>query len=102
LEQVFITSVVLGELYVGIHRISNKAKHLKKLESFLSVCTVLNVDSATAQHFGQTVAALYKKGKPIPTNDVWIAASAQQHNLPLMTNDKHFKEVEGLTFAGTI
>lgn len=99
LEQVFITSVILGELYVGIFRISNKAKHLKKLENFLSLCTILNIDSTTSQLFGQTVAALYKKGKPIPTNDVWIAASAQQHNLPLMTNDKHFKEIEDLSIV---
>jgi predicted nucleic acid-binding protein len=64
LEQVFTTSIVLGELYVGINRISNKVKHFKKLESFLSLCTVLHVDSVTAQYFGQTVAALYKKGNP--------------------------------------
>lgn len=96
LEQVFTTSVVLGELYVGINRISNKAKHLKKLDNFMKLCTVLHVDSITAQYFGETVVSLYKKGKPIPTNDVWIAASAQQYNLPLLTNDKHFNEIDGL------
>lgn len=97
LQQVCITSVVLGELYIGINRVINKSKHLKKLNSFLQLCMVLDVDAETAKHFGEIVAELYKKGKPIPTNDVWIAASARQYDLTLITRDKHFEEVAGLS-----
>lgn len=43
-----------------------------------------------------TIAALYKKGKPLPINDVWIAASAIQHDLTLVTRDKHFNEISNL------
>ena len=96
LEQIFITAVMLGELYVGIYRIDNRAVHLKKLENFLKLCTVLDIDNNTAIRFGQIIASLYKKGKPIPTNDAWIAASALQHHLPLLTNDKHFSHIKGL------
>ena len=57
---------------------------------------ILNADENTAQFYGSIVASLYKKGKPIPINDVWIAAIALQHGLTLVTRDKHFSEIEGL------
>jgi len=43
--------------------------------------------------------ALLAKGRPIPENDVWIAALARQHDLVLVTRDEHFAEVDGLTLA---
>jgi tRNA(fMet)-specific endonuclease VapC len=91
-----ISSVVLGELYTGINRVRNKARHLKKLNDFLKLCTVLGTDSTTAKQYGAIIATLYKKGKPIPTNDVWIAATAMQHNLIVVSRDKHFAEITGL------
>ena len=96
LPEFYISTVVLGELYVGINRVVNKAKHIKKLNEFLKLCIVLDADSATAKHYGASIAHLYKKGKPIPTNDVWIASVALQHKLTLVTMDKHFNEIEGL------
>jgi tRNA(fMet)-specific endonuclease VapC len=92
----YLPSIVLGELYTGVNRVSNKGKHLKKLTDFLELCTVLNIDGLTAKYYGETIAALYKKGKPIPTNDVWIAALALQHGFRLITTDGHFKEINGL------
>lgn len=92
----YISSIVLGELYVGINRVANKSKHLTKLHSFLELCIVLEIDNITAEFFGEITAALYKKGKPIPTNDIWIAATAKQHNLKLISRDKHFTEVDGI------
>lgn len=96
LQGFYISTIVLGELYIGINRVANKAKHAKKLESFLQLCSVLVADNMTAQHYGEIVAGLYKKGKPIPTNDIWIAATAIQHDLTLISRDKHFKEIEVL------
>lgn len=95
-ETIYLPSIVLGELYTGINRVANKVKHLKKLNDFLQLCTIINIDSSTAKYYGETVAILYKKGKPIPTNDVWIAALALQHDFTLITNDGHFKEIPGL------
>ncbi len=92
-----ISSIVLGELYIGINRVLNKSKHLKKLEAFVSLCNVVGVDAVTAQHYGEITAELFKKGKPIPSNDIWIAATAKQHNLILVTRDKHFNDVQDLT-----
>ena len=95
-ETIFMPSVVLGELYTGINRVSNKSKHLKMLTDFLQLCKVVNIDSNTAKFYGETMAALHKKGTPIPTNDVWIAAIALQNNFTLITNDNHSKEVANL------
>jgi tRNA(fMet)-specific endonuclease VapC len=96
LPDFYISSRVLGELYVGINRVANKTKHLQKLFAFLQACTVFDVDQTTAQFFGEIAAALYKKGKPIPTNDIWIAATVRQHNLVLISRDRHFREVDNI------
>ncbi len=96
LDDFYISSVVLGELYIGINRVINKTRHLKKLSDFLTLCTVINIDSLTAEYYGEITATLYKKGKPIPSNDIWIAAVAKQHNLLLITRDKHFEEIDNL------
>ena len=96
LSDFYISAVVAGELFIGINRVTNKSKHLKKLNDFLELCSVLNTDIITAQYYGEIVAALYKKGKPLPINDLWIAAAALQHNLIFVTRDKHFNEIKGL------
>lgn len=96
LPEFYIPSIVLGELYIGVNRVANKAKHLKKVNDFLKLCKVLDVDSTTAVYYGELIAALFKKGKPLPLNDVWIAAVALQHNLTLVTRDKHFNEIANL------
>lgn len=81
---------------MGVNRVSNKARHLKKFQSFLELCIVLPVDDTTAEYFGQIMASLFKKGKPIPTNDVWIAATAKQHGLSLVSKDAHFALIDDL------
>ena len=96
LPEFYISAVVPGELYIGVNRVENKAKHLKKLNEFLELCSVLNIDSVTAKYYEEAIAALYKKGKQLPVNDVWIAATALQHNLTLVTRDHHFNEIEEL------
>ncbi|HUZ60522.1 MAG TPA: type II toxin-antitoxin system VapC family toxin [Hanamia sp.] len=95
-EVLYLPCIVLGELYTGVNRVVDKPKHLKMLTDFLKFCTIVNIDGITAKYYGEMIASLHKKGKPIPTNDVWIAAIALQHGLTLITNDKHFKEVPEL------
>lgn len=99
-DQLYISTIVLGELYVGVNQVTNRVKHLKKVQDFIAFCTVLDVDQQTAEHFGEIMAGLRKKGKPIPTNDIWIAASAKQHSLQLVSRDKHFLEVTDLSVVG--
>ena len=79
----YISSIALGELYIGINRVSNRARHLKKLTDILKLTTILNIDEETDKIYGLIFADLYKLSKPIPTNDVWIAAIAIQYSLIL-------------------
>jgi Predicted nucleic acid-binding protein, contains PIN domain len=98
-QTVYIPAAVLGELYLGAYRSANEQKHLQQVKGFLMRCTVLNADHGTAENYGRVKSALLKKGKPIPENDIWIAATALQHQLPLYTQDKHFGEVSGITLV---
>ena len=92
----YVSVVVLGELQVGVNRATNKQKNLDMLNSFMELATIIDIDETTTLHYGEIIADLYNKGKPIPTNDVWIAATAKQHKLTLITNDKHFDHISSL------
>ncbi|MFD2287718.1 PIN domain-containing protein [Pedobacter petrophilus] len=61
-----------------------------------SRCNVLIADDETANHYALIKTALLQKGKPIPENDMWIAAVSKQFDLKLHTKDKHFKEIDSL------
>jgi tRNA(fMet)-specific endonuclease VapC len=98
-ETVYIPAAVLGELYLGAYRSDNEQKHIKQIKDFLLRCTVLVADNITAENYALVKTALLKKGKPIPENDIWIAATAVQHKLILYTNDKHLNEVDGIVFV---
>ena len=58
---------------------------------------VLACDAETAQHYGQIKNRLRAKGRPLPENDIWIAALALQHGLILVSRDAHFNEIAGLS-----
>lgn len=91
-----IPIIVLGEMLYGAYLVDFRAKALRQTEEFLQVCAVLVLNEETAHHYGRIHARLHKAGKPIQQNDIWIAAVALAHNLPLAIRDKHFENVEGL------
>jgi tRNA(fMet)-specific endonuclease VapC len=95
-SEVYITPVVLVELYFGAYRSASPEKHLRKINIATHKSRLLLIDAGTAEIFVTIKLALFAKGNPIPENDIWIAAAAIQHQLPLFTNDGHFREVEGL------
>ena len=96
LNSFYLPAVVVGELYTGVFSSSHESKHLKKLRDFLSLATIIEINDETAEHYGKIASDLRKKGRPIPTNDIWIAAIAKQYELPLITKDKHFKEIKSI------
>lgn len=98
-KKAYISAIVLGELYVGVNRVSSAVKHLKMLQDFLNLCEIINADYETARIYGSISAKLLQKGKPIPTNDIWIAATAIQHDFTLITSDSHFIEIEDLKIS---
>ena len=77
----------------------NPAKHINQVKTFIENCTILNPDIQTGILYGQIKANLRSKGRPIPENDIWIAAAAAQHGLPILTTDNHFKEIAEIDLA---
>lgn len=100
MEEIYVPVTVIGELYYGAYRSSNSQKHINQVQSFLVNCKILLPDPRTGEVYGQIKAVLMSKGKPLPENDIWIAAMALEYQLPLFTTDKHFTEIEGLSLIG--
>ena len=92
---VFLTPVVVGELLYGFVGGALERQNRAFLREFLSAdrVGVLAIDEDTAERYAVIRKHLRSQGSPIPANDVWIAASAAQHGLVLMTLDSHFKSV---------
>jgi tRNA(fMet)-specific endonuclease VapC len=95
-EEVFIPSIVFGELYFGVRKSGRIRQNLKKIDELAFNSAVLACDLGTAREYGEIKGTLQEKGRPIPENDIWIAAIARQHELTLVTRDEHFKEVKHL------
>jgi len=73
------------------------AKNLKRIEAFIASNIILACDAVSAFHYGNIKEQLRQKGKPIPENDIWIAAIALQYDNILVSRDEHFSAVPGLT-----
>lgn len=93
---VLISAVVLGELYFGAQNSSRLNKHLRQINRFLTRVAVLESNAETAYEYGLIRSELQSKGRPLPENDIWIAATARQHDFTLVSRDQHFAEVENL------
>ena len=94
--EVFIPSIVLGELYYGARKSKRVGENLERIDEFAVGSAVLGCDTETARRYGEVKNELRQKGKPIPENDIWIAAITIQHDLTLVARDAHFGEVDGL------
>jgi tRNA(fMet)-specific endonuclease VapC len=94
-ETVAVSPVVLGELYSGFRAGTRWAENTAQLTQFLSKPSVrvLSITEETALRYAEVDVYLRKKGRPIPRNDVWIAATAMEHGLQLLTLDGHFREI---------
>ena len=95
-DHIFISSIVLGELYFGACKSAHPDQNVRRVEELISANAVLVCDAVTAAHYGRIKKALREKGRPLPENDIWIAALAQQHGLTVISRDQHFKEIESL------
>jgi len=95
---VVMSVVVLGELLYGFHHGSQLERNLRELREFVSspYVEVQNASWVTADRFGRVAAQLRRSGRPIPTNDIWIAAHALETGGELLTFDRHFERVEGI------
>jgi len=92
--EVFIPIIAVGELYYGAAFSMNVQKNIKEIEKLISKYNVLLIDEDTSIHYGNIKTALRKIGKPIPENDIWIAAIALRYGLIVVTRDNHFKLID--------
>lgn len=92
----FIPATVIGELFYGARKSGRPEENCRWIEQFAADNVILPCDAETARLYGEAKNSLRKKGYPIPENDIWIAATALQHGLILVSRDVHFAEVEGL------
>jgi len=97
-EEIFISTVMIGELFAAFQGGKKSAQNKEDLKSFLNKdgIKIINVTIETAEIFGELKAELRNKGKMIPLNDIWIAAHTIETGSKLITFDSHFKEINGL------
>ena len=97
-ETVYVPFVVVAELRAGFRCGTVSRKNEQVLTKFLENrrVRVLYADDMTTQCYADVYSQVRAQGTPIPTNDIWIAALAIQHSLPLYTRDDHFKNVRQL------
>lgn len=98
LDYIGIDVTVLAELYSGFKYGKKEKQNRRELEHFINTSRVhlFHHDNITAEFYSDIYLNLRKKGQPIPTNDIWIAATAMQHGLALLTFDSHFSNIDGL------
>lgn len=94
-DSIFLTPVVLAELRVGFLGGSRRAENERLLERFLEPARVrvAAIDGETAVRYAEILRYLKHQGTPVPTNDLWIAASAMQLGLVIVTTEAHFSRI---------
>ena len=98
--ETFVPIVAIGELLYGARSSARPDSNLAHIEQFAAAHALLVCDLETARHYSHIKAALRIRGRPIPENDVWVAALAKRHGLTLAARDAHFREVDGLSLLG--
>ena len=96
LTEILLPAPVIGELRYGALNSRRVADNLASVERLVSRCRVLDITALTAVTYARLRLTLKQAGKPIPENDLWIAALCVEHRVPLATLDRHFDAVEGL------
>jgi tRNA(fMet)-specific endonuclease VapC len=91
-----LPTVVLGEYFYGISQSRRRATYETWLRTNLQLFDVLPIIEGTAESYSEIRRELKTAGRPIPTNDLWIAALARQHQMRLVTRDLHFRAIRGL------
>jgi predicted nucleic acid-binding protein len=94
-DEIFLNPIILGELFAGFAIGGTEKKNKVLLQEFLSSprVKVIDVDEETSERYATIINYLREKGTPIPTNDIWIAASAMQYGLKVLTIDSHYLKV---------
>ncbi|MBI5482618.1 MAG: PIN domain-containing protein [Deltaproteobacteria bacterium] len=91
---------VLGELLYGARTSGRAAENERGVWSMAERCEVAPADGAVAARYAAVRAELKARGRPVPENDLWIAAICLERGVPLLTSDCHFLWVPDLDVRG--
>lgn len=94
--EIFIPSIVAGELFYGAFCSQRITENINKIQQLIDNTGIIDCDLQIARQYGEIKSALKTKGRPLPENDIWIAAMAMRHSLNLVSRDQHFQYIEGL------
>jgi tRNA(fMet)-specific endonuclease VapC len=94
-DEINLNPVVMGELLAGFMKGRRAAQNREILQEFMGSPRVrlMAIDEETSERYAAIFNYLREKGTPIPTNDLWIAATAMQFGLRVVTTDRHFQQV---------
>jgi tRNA(fMet)-specific endonuclease VapC len=95
-ERIALPVIVLGEYRLGIAQSRKRDVYEAWLREWIATVEVLEISEEATRHYASIGLELKKAGKPIPTNDLWIAALCRQHSLSLLSRDRHFDAVAGI------
>lgn len=95
-KELYLPVTALGELWYGVEHAGNPRRAKEVLESFLIKPIIIYPDDETARVYGRLKQHLANAGTPVPENDLWIAATAQRHQLRLYHRDAHYAKLDGV------
>jgi tRNA(fMet)-specific endonuclease VapC len=95
-DEIILAAAVLGELRYGALNSGAPERNLARVDEIAVLCAFAPVDVTVVQRYAEIRAALKRSGRPIPENDIWIAATAQAHGAVVLTDDAHFEQIADL------
>jgi len=97
-DEIAVSVVSIGELISRFKGGDRERDNREELNAFLDAprVRIYGIDDETAEFYADILHRLRSEGKPIPTNDIWIAATAFQNGLRLFSKDRHFMHISGL------
>jgi len=98
-DQLYVSCTVIGEMFYGALNSNQIEENIDRLVDFVRDTVSIPCDDETARVYGEVKATLRKTGRPIPDNDIWIAAAAMQHSLSLVSRDDHFAKIDQLNLV---
>ena len=100
-ELIVFSPVVMGELMFGFRNGTRFKENMDDLDRFLKheAVDLVPIGKITSDRYSRIAVELRKKGTPIPTNDIWIAAQAMEQGAELITSDQHFDKISGLVYT---
>jgi tRNA(fMet)-specific endonuclease VapC len=101
-QDIYLPITVCGELLFGAKNSARYEANVQRFRQFIQACFVLNINELVAEEYSEIRKALKNKGRPLPENDIWIAATCLVNDLPLATHDRHFEMIESLKLVKLI